>query len=67
MLAMFDVGTFISAPVVGTFLQTARNYTANPYPWMFAAVAVVFAAVTTAYCVKGGTDTARGPLPETKE
>lgn len=49
MLAMFDVGTFISAPLVGIFLRTAKPLTPQAYPWMFASVAAVFAVVTVAF------------------
>lgn len=49
ILAMFDVGTFISAPVVGAFLRTTKPLTPNAYPWMFAGVAVVFGTVTVFY------------------
>jgi MFS family permease len=49
ILAMFDLGTFISAPVAGIFLRTARHYTTNSYPWMFAGAASIFAAVTAIF------------------
>jgi len=49
ILAMFDIGTFISAPLIGIFLRTARPLTPNAYPWMFASVACVFAAVTVIF------------------
>jgi len=49
ILAMFDVGTFISAPLIGIFLRIARPLTPNAYPWMFAGVACVFAAVTVVF------------------
>lgn len=49
ILAMFDVGTFISAPVVGIFLRSVKPLTPHAYPWMFAGVACVFAGVTVAF------------------
>ncbi|MFM9066618.1 MAG: MFS transporter [Planctomycetota bacterium] len=51
MLAMFDVGTFIGAPVVGTFIRSAKAQHAAAYPQMFGATAVVLAAITLVYCV----------------
>ena len=49
ILAMFDVGTFISAPVVGIFLRSVKPLTPNAYPLMFVGVACVFACVTVAF------------------
>jgi MFS family permease len=49
ILAMFDVGTFISAPVVGIFLRSVKPLTPHAYPWMFVSVACVFAGVTVAF------------------
>jgi MFS family permease len=49
ILAMFDIGTFISAPIIGTFLRIAKPLTPHAYPWMFASVASVFATVTVLF------------------
>ncbi|MBL8816207.1 MAG: MFS transporter [Planctomyces sp.] len=49
ILTMFDVGTFLSAPLVGIFLSTAKPITPNAYGWMFAAVAVTFAVITVTF------------------
>lgn len=49
ILAMFDVGTFISAPLVGIFLSLAKPLTPHAYHWMFASAAGVFAAVTVLF------------------
>ncbi len=49
ILAMFDVGTFISAPIIGGFLRYSKPLTDNPYAWMFASVACVFASVTVLF------------------
>jgi predicted MFS family arabinose efflux permease len=46
ILAMFDVGTFVSAPIIGIFLRYAKPETPNAYPLMFSGVAAVFALVT---------------------
>lgn len=51
ILTMFDVGTFISAPLIGLFLHSAKAYTAHPYMWLFAGIAALFACHTTLYCV----------------
>jgi len=49
ILAMFDVGTFIAAPVAGAFLRTTKSLTPNAYPWMFVGVAFVFGTVTVLF------------------
>ncbi len=51
VLAMFDVGTLLSAPMVGTFLKLAKPRTDSSYAWMFAGVSVVFSFITAAYLV----------------
>jgi MFS family permease len=51
MLTMFDVGTLISAPLIGLFLHSTKAYTAEPYKWLFAGIAALFACHTTLYCV----------------
>lgn len=40
-LAMFDVGTFVGAPVVGAFIRVAKTNSWAAYPWMFAGTAGV--------------------------
>ena len=66
MLAMFDVGTFISAPLAGVFLRLGRPVIPDVYHWMFAGVAVVFAAVTVVFFLSAAarTDQARPVSPE---
>ena len=49
ILAMFDVGAFVSAPIVGAFLRTAKPTTPHAYQWMFSGVAIVFAMVTAVF------------------
>ncbi len=49
ILAMFDVGTFVAAPIVGVFLRYAKPVTPHAYQWMFASVACVFASVTVLF------------------
>lgn len=55
ILAMFDVGTFVSAPIIGIFLRYAKPETPYAYPLMFAGVAAVFALVTILFiCSSAG-------------
>jgi MFS family permease len=55
ILAMFDVGTFISAPIIGIFLRYAKPETPYAYQFMFAGVAAVFAVVTILFiCSSAG-------------
>ena len=49
MLAMFDFGTFIGAPIVGVFLQSAKERGLPAYPYMFAGTGVVFALIFLIY------------------
>ena len=56
MLAMFDFGTFIGAPIVGTFLREAKQRDWPAYPYMFAGTAIVFAAILCLYWRKGSRD-----------
>jgi hypothetical protein len=52
---MFDVGTFISAPIIGIFLRYAKPETPYAYQFMFAGVAAVFAVVTILFiCSSAG-------------
>lgn len=53
ILAMFDLGMLISAPIVGVFLRTAKPLTPNAYPLMFAGAAVVFLSVAVAFWFSG--------------
>ncbi len=52
MLTMFDVGTFVSAPLIGCFLDVAKSHTTHAYTWLFAAIAVMFAGVTALYSIQ---------------
>lgn len=52
MLAMFDFGTFIGAPVAGAFLREGRRQSLAPYPWMFGGTAVVFCAITLVFWLR---------------
>lgn len=49
MLAMFDFGSFVGAPVVGAFLHVAKQQSGSAYHWMFAGTATLFAVVTVLY------------------
>lgn len=51
MLAMFDVGTFVGAPVVGAFIRAAKLRSMAAYPWMFGSVAVVLSFITITFYV----------------
>jgi MFS family permease len=53
MLAMFDFGTFLGAPMVGSFLQAAKQHDLPAYPCMFAGVAAVLAAISVAFWNRG--------------
>jgi len=50
MLAMFDVGSFIGAPIVGAFLRETKRHTNFAYPLMFAGTAVVLGLITALFC-----------------
>lgn len=60
VLAMFDAGTLLSAPLVGSFLKFAKARTVSPYAWMFACVSVVFTLITAGYLVSLRRDKMRG-------
>jgi MFS family permease len=60
MLAMYDFGTFLGAPVVGAFLRYSRDFAAGPYPLMFAGTALLFLVITVGYWRCGPRDTAGG-------
>lgn len=51
MLAMFDVGTFLGAPLVGAFLRYAKHAGLAAYPMMFAGMAAVFLTITAIFCL----------------
>jgi predicted MFS family arabinose efflux permease len=51
MLAMFDLGTFLGAPIVGAFLREAKQRGIPAYPCMFAGTAAVFALISVAFSV----------------
>ncbi len=55
MLAMFDFGTFIGAPIVGTFLHEAKQRGFPAYPCMFGGMAVVFAVISVAFWINSRT------------
>jgi MFS family permease len=46
MLATFDFGVLLGAPVVGAFLQYAKQRSASPYSMMFISVAGLFLVIT---------------------
>lgn len=49
ILAMFDFGTFISAPLAGMFLRLMKHEGGNGYEWMFGVSAAVFGATTVLF------------------
>lgn len=49
MLAMLDLGAFLGAPIIGTFLREAKQQSLPAYPLMFAGVAVVLGIVTVMF------------------
>jgi MFS family permease len=50
ILAMFDLGAFLGAPVIGAFLREAKRHTSAAYPIMFGGTAVVLGLVTVLFC-----------------
>lgn len=48
-LAMFDIGTLVGAPVVGSFLRAAKSADLPAYPLMFAGTAVAIGAIGLSY------------------
>jgi MFS family permease len=50
ILAMFDLGAFFGAPVIGAFLREAKQHTTAAYPLMFAGTAIVLGSVTLLFC-----------------
>ena len=54
MLAMFDVGGLVGAPMIGGSLYFARQVGLPPYPIMFCGVAAGLSCVALAYVVRPG-------------
>jgi len=54
MLAMFDVGAFVGAPIIGAFLREAKQQTSIAYPLMFAGTSTVLGLITVLYCCRSG-------------
>lgn len=50
ILAMFDLGAFVGAPVIGAFLREAKQHTTMAYPLMFGGTAIVLGLVTLLFC-----------------
>ena len=63
MLAMFDIGTFIGAPVVGTFIRSAKQHNSAAYPQMFGATAVFLAAITLLFLATSRRSLAKSTKP----
>jgi MFS family permease len=59
MLAMFDFGTFLGAPVVGAFIQHSKQLTAAAYPAMFAGTSALLIVVTAGYFLSSSRDEPR--------
>jgi MFS family permease len=59
MLAMFDCGTFLGAPVVGACVHHLRDESLAAYPVMFAGAAAVLLAMTLTFWLGGPRDTER--------
>lgn len=51
MLAMLDLGAFLGAPIIGTFLHAAKHNNLPAYSLMFVGVSVVLASVTAMFCL----------------
>lgn len=51
ILAMFDFGTFISAPLAGIVLRSMKSEGADGYFWMFTGAAVVYGLVAVLFAV----------------
>lgn len=50
ILATFDIGVLLGAPIIGAFLREAKHHTTAAYPMMFAGTSVVIAAVAILFC-----------------
>ncbi|MDB5390540.1 MAG: hypothetical protein JWM11_6186 [Planctomycetaceae bacterium] len=50
ILAMFDLGAFIGAPVIGAFLREAKLHTTAAYPLMFTGTSIVLGLITVLFC-----------------
>lgn len=55
MLAMFDMGAFLGAPLVGVFLREAKRQAYPAYPLMFAGVSLVIGLVTVVFLTSKAT------------
>lgn len=53
ILAMFDLGMLVSAPIVGVFLRSGRQLTSDTYPWMFTGAAIALAMITMLFWLSG--------------
>jgi MFS family permease len=52
MLAMFDLGAFLGAPLVGAFVREAKQRGWPAYPYAFSAVAVFLALIAACYWIR---------------
>ena len=50
ILATFDIGVFLGAPLIGAFIREAKHHTTAAYPITFAATAAVIGGVTVLFC-----------------
>jgi hypothetical protein len=60
MLAMFDVGSLVGAPIVGGVLQCARHTALPAYPTMFVGVATGLVGVALIFAAGTRRGEARG-------
>lgn len=50
ILATFDIGVFLGAPLIGAFIREAKHHTTAAYPITFAATSVAIGCVTVLFC-----------------
>ncbi|MES2792653.1 MAG: MFS transporter [Planctomycetota bacterium] len=50
ILATFDIGVFLGAPIIGAFIREAKHHTTAAYPITFGATAIAIACVTVIFC-----------------
>ncbi len=50
ILATFDIGMLLGAPIVGAFIREAKHHTTAAYPITFAATAAAIGCVTVLFC-----------------
>ncbi len=50
ILATFDMGVFLGAPLMGAFIREAKHHTTAAYPITFAVTAAVIGSVTVLFC-----------------